>query len=167
MLTSLLPELEGIFNLKGTEGAIKYYEGLQSIRNIYDDLLRDLKPHDFCYVISNISDWYDVQGDEFIEKHISTRANLRVTTKLIFIDSPIAQKRKATERNFNEEVKILPRDSGFNVDLVVTPYKLVMFQLHQPLVAIVIENKSIIDIQKAMFEIIWNSLPQTQTNPAN
>ncbi|MBP6884973.1 MAG: hypothetical protein KBC17_04120 [Candidatus Pacebacteria bacterium] len=157
-LSRILPELEGIFNLKGTEGAIKYYEGIQAIRNIYDDLLKDLKPHEYYYAISNVAEWYDVQGDTFIEKHVEERSHMRVNTKLVFVDSPAAQKRKSTGRNFNEEVKLLPKDSDFHVDLVITPHKLVMFQLKQPLVAIVIENTSIIKIQQAMFELIWKGL---------
>jgi sugar-specific transcriptional regulator TrmB len=160
LLARVLPELEGIFNLKGTEGAIKYYEGLQSIRNIYDDLLKDLKPHEYYYAISNVLEWYGAQGESFIEKHVEDRSHMRINTKLLFIDSPVAQMRKKTERNFNEEVKILPEGSEFNVDLVITPHKLVMFQLKNPLVAIVIENKSIIGIQKAMFEIIWKSIQE-------
>ena len=147
-----------MFNLKGTESTLKYYEGLKSIRNVYDDLLKDLKPHEYCYVVSNIEQWYKVQGDEFIEKHVDDRSHLRIQTKLLFVESPVAHKRKLTERNFNEEVKFLPKDSNFNVDLVITPYKVVMFQLYEPLVAIVIENKSIIALHKEMFEIIWKSV---------
>ena len=157
-LTRLLPELEGIFNLKGTEAAIKYYEGLRAIENIYDDLLADLKPHDFYYAISNIAEWQGLDEEFFLKNHVEKRTSMRIDTKLLFVDSPVAKRRKELERNYNEEVKLLPADSDFHVDLVVTPYKLVMFQLKNPLVAIVIENKSIIGIQKAMFEMIWKSI---------
>ncbi len=158
MLSRVLPELEGIFNLKGTEGAIKYYEGLRSIENIYDDLLADMKPHDFYYAISNIAEWQGLDEEFFLKNHVEKRVDLRLETKLLFVDSPTAQRRKQIERNYNEEIKLLPKDSDFHVDLVITPYKLVMFQLKNPLVAIVIENKSIIQIQKSMFELIWKSI---------
>ena len=158
ILSRIIPELEGLYNLKGTQGAVKYYEGLQSIRNVYNELLKEVKPHDFCYIISNVTDWYDIQGEEFINDHVEIRATLRLDTKILLLDSPIAQMRKKTERNFNEEIKILPKDNIFNVDLVITPYRLIMFQLKSPLVAIVIENTSLIEIQKVMFEIIWKSI---------
>jgi hypothetical protein len=117
-----------------------------------------MKPHDFYYAISNIAEWQTLDEEFFLKNHVERRVDMRIETKLLFVDSPIAQKRKQIERNYNEEVKLLPKESDFHVDLVITPYKLVMFQLKNPLVAIVIENKSIIQIQKTMFETIWKSI---------
>jgi len=156
LLSRLMPELEGLYHLKGTESSIKFYSGLSAIKNIYDDLLKDLKPHEFYYAISNIKEWQELDEDFFLKKHVETRSKMDIETKLLFTDSETAQKRKETARNFEETIKILPKNSNFHIDLVVTPYKLVMFQLHEPLVAIVIENKSIIELHKEMFELIWN-----------
>jgi sugar-specific transcriptional regulator TrmB len=158
ILSRVLPELEGMYNLKGTESTIKYYEGLKAIENIYDELLADLKPHDFYYATSNIAEWQGLDEEFFIKKHVEKRAGMRVQTKLLFTDSPTAQKRLTTQKNFNEEIRLLPKESDIHVDLVVTPYKLVMFQLKQPLVALVIENRPMIEMHKNMFDILWNSL---------
>ncbi len=158
LLSHILPELEGKYHLKGPEGSIKYYEGLTSIKNIYNDLLRDLKPHDFYYAISNITEWQGLDEEFFMQKHVHRRSQMAINTKLIFTDSPLAQKRKQTERNFNEEIKIIPQNANIHLDLVVTPYKLVMFQLYSPLVALVIENKSMITAQKEIFDLLWNTL---------
>ena len=158
VLTRALPELEGMYHLKGTESTLKYYEGLKAIENIYNDLLTDLKPHDFYYAISNIAEWQGLDEEFFIKEHVEKRSFMRIETKLLFTDSPIAQKRITTQKNFNEEVRLLPKDTNIHIDLVVTPYKLVMFQLHAPLIAIVIENKATIEMQKQLFEIIWNSV---------
>jgi sugar-specific transcriptional regulator TrmB len=155
LLSHLLPELEGKYHLKGTESSIKYYEGLKSIKNIYDDLLKDLKPHDFYYAISNVTEWQGLDEEFFMKNHIEKRAKMVVNTKLIFTDSSLAQIRKKNERNFNEEIKIIPKNTDIHLDFVITPYKLVMFQLHEPLIALVIENKSMITAQKAIFELLW------------
>ncbi len=157
ILLRAIPELESLYNLRGTESSIKYYEGLKAIENIYDELLADLKPHDFYYAISNIAEWQTLDEEFFIKKHVERRADMRVQTKLVFTDSPTAQKRLATQKNFNEEIRLLPKNSDIHVDLVVTPYKLVMFQLKQPLVALVIENRSMIEMHKSLFEMLWNS----------
>ncbi|MEI8270019.1 MAG: helix-turn-helix domain-containing protein [bacterium] len=158
LLAKMLPELEGMYHLKGTESSLKYYSGLPAIKNIYNDLLKELKPHDFYYAISNVLEWQELDEDFFLKNHIEKRSKMGIETKLLFTDSDLAQNRKRTERNFNEEVKILPENSKFHVDLVITPYKLVMFQLYDPKVAIVIENKSIIELQREMFKLIWSSI---------
>ncbi len=157
LLSRVLPELEGKYHLKGTESSIKYYEGFNAIKNIYDDLLKDLKPHDFYYAISNVTEWQGLDEEFFMKNHVEIRAKMNIKTRLLFTDSPLAQSRKTTERNFNEEVKIIPKDTDLHLDLVITPYKLVMFQLHTPLVALVVENQSMITAQKKIFDLLWNS----------
>ena len=161
LLSRMLPELEGLYHLKGTEGAIKYYEGLTAIKNIYDDLLKDMKPHDFYYAISNIKEWQMLDEDFFIKNHVEKRASMRLEIKMLLTDSDVAQKRLTTQKNFNEEIRLIDASTNMHVDLVVTPYKLVMFQLHQPLVAIVIENRSMIEMHKSIFELLWKANEKT------
>lgn len=156
LLSRVLPELEGKYHLKGTESSIRYHEGLSAIKNIYDDLLKDLKPHDFYYAISNVTEWQGHDEEFFIKNHVEKRAKMRINTKLIFTDSELARRRKQTEKNFNEEIKIITKDTKIHLDFVITPYKLVMFQLHEPLVALVIENQAMINAQKEIFELLWN-----------
>ena len=155
ILHKIYPELEGLYNLKGGESTIKYYEGLRSIKNLYDALLDDLKPQDFYYAISNIAEWQGLDEDFFLQRHVEIRSRMHVQTKLLFLDSETARARKNLAPKYNEEIQLLPADSNVHVDLVITPYKLIMFQLHNPLEAILIENQAMIQIQKSMFEMIW------------
>ena len=155
-LTRLLPELESKYHLKGTGSSIKYYEGLTAIKNLYDDLAQELKSTDFYYVVSNTAEWEALDDNYFMKHHVELFSQKKVDRRVLFVDSPEAQKRKRFEKNFNEQVKILPKDSNIHVDLCVTPYKLVFFQLHEPFVALVVENETMISAQKEVFEMLWN-----------
>ncbi len=42
--------------------------------------------------------------------------------------------------------------------MIITPNKVIIHQLSNPILAIVIENKNISRMNKEMFEIIWNSI---------
>jgi sugar-specific transcriptional regulator TrmB len=157
LLFRVLPQLEGKYHLKSTESAIKYYEGLPVIKNLYHDILKDLKPHDFYYAVSNTDEWEDIGDDYFMKNHVEKRVNLGLKINLLFVDSPAAQKRKQFERNYNEEIRLLPKDSNIHVDMVITPHKLVIFQLYEPMVALVVENQSMITVQKEVFELLWKA----------
>lgn len=157
LLSRLLPALEGKYHLKGTESSIKYYEGLTAIKNLYDDILKDLKPKDFYYAVSNTAEWESIEEDYFMKNHVEKRVNLGLKINLLFVDSDAAQKRVQFQRNFNEEVRLLPKDADIHVDMVITPKKLVIFQLHEPRVALVVENQSMINVQKELFELLWKS----------
>ena len=155
-LSKLLPELEGKFHLKSTGSSIKYYEGLAAIKNLYADMFDELKSQDFYYAVSNNAEWEALDDSYFLKNHVEKFSFKKVDRRLLFIDSPETQKRKTFEKNFNEKVKILPKDSNIHVDMCVTPYKLIFFQLHEPLVALVVENKTMINTQKEIFELLWD-----------
>lgn len=73
-------------------------------------------------------------------------------------DSAIAQEHKRIERTFNETIRLLPKATKLTTNLVITPKRVVIHQVIPPIFAIVIENKSIIQMHREQFEMIWNSL---------
>ena len=57
-----------------------------------------------------------------------------------------------------QEVKILPKETCLETDTIITPHKVVIVQLKEPITTFVIESKSIITAHKQYFEIMWQSL---------
>ena len=152
-----LPEFLALYNLKGEEGTIKYYEGLEAIKSIYSGFLSELKPHDDYLVIANQEKWFNLDP-KFFMKYKEDRAKKNVRTRMLFQDSPVAREHKKFEKNWNEEIKILPAGTKFNTDLVIMPNKVIFFSLDVPLIAIVIENKNIIQTQRELFELLWKTI---------
>lgn len=157
-LKNTLPEFSALYNLQGGEGLIKYYEGLEAIKTIYEDILQEVKPHDDFLVISNTDAWYKLDP-EFFRKYIEKRAKLNINIRLLLQDTPLARKHKEQEKNYHETIKFLPKGSPLSVNLLMIPNKLVFHQLIPPITATVIENKSIIALQRELFEVIWKSIP--------
>ena len=152
-----LPEFLALYNLKGGEGFIKYYEGLESVKNIYEELLKEAKPHEDYLVITDQQQWHNLDANYF-QKFIEKRAKLNLNIKILMCDSDIARQHKKFEKNYNEQIKILDKDKKIDINLIITPRKLVIHQLVDPIMAIVIENKSIIKMQKQFFDIIWEMI---------
>jgi len=152
-----LPEFLALYNLKDTESTIKYYEGFEALKNVYLESLKEINPHEEYLVITNQEKWYNLD-QKFAIEYIEKRAKLPITTKLLFQDSPVAREHKKFERNFNEAIKILPEKTHLQVDTIILPRKLIITQTVAPLSLIVIENQNVVQMQKTLFEIIWNSL---------
>ncbi len=158
---SLLPEFSALYNLKGGESFIKYYEGLAAVKNVYENLIQDIKPHEDYLVVSDIDKWYALDPTYF-EDFRKRRAKLPINIRMLLRDSEMARKDLALERNYNMHIKILPTSVKFITNMIVTPQRVAIHQLAEPIMAIVIENKSIIQMQRELFEIIWNSLPEKE-----
>ncbi len=156
-LREVLPDLTALFNLKGGEGKIKFYEGLTAVKSVYEMLLDEIRPHEDYLVIGEQELWYTLDKDYF-QKFIERRAKLNITIRLLFRDSRLAREHQKKERNFNEKIKILPSQTLLTTNTVITPEMLVIHQLTPPITAIVIKNKSAIQTQREFFEIIWQSI---------
>lgn len=157
LLRKALPEFSALYNLGGGESFVKYYEGWQANKAIFLELLKEVKPHDDYLVITNQEKWYKLDP-KFFQKFIEKRARLNIKIRLLLQDSKIAREHKKLQKNFNEKIKILPRGTVLNTNLIVLQHKIVIHQLITPYIAIVIENKSVVRMCREMFEIIWHSI---------
>ncbi len=151
-----LPEFLALYNLKGGEGFIRYYEGLEAVKGVYEDLLRDIRPHEDYLIISAQEQIFSLD-DMYFQNFIERRAKLDINIRLLLEDSPTARKHKQFERNYNERIKILPASTSLSTNMVITPRKLVIHQLSLPVIAITIENTSIIKMHRELFELLWKS----------
>ena len=156
---NLLPEFSALYNLKGGESFIKYYEGLESVKNIYEGLIRDIKPHQDYSIISDQHQWVNLDKKFFLD-FTERRAKLNINIRLLLVDNPTAHNFKKYEKNYNERIKFLPSSTKLITNLVVTPQRVLIHQLIPPVLGIVIENKSVVQMHQQMFEIMWNSLPE-------
>ena len=157
----LLPEFSALYNLKGGEGFIKYYEGLEAVKNVYDLLLKDAKPHDNHFVISDTSKWYTLDQNYF-SRYRERRAKLNLNIKMLLENTKLSREDTKLEKQMGFRIKFLPLGTNLVIDCTITPQRVVIHQLTPPIMAIVIENKSIIQMQQQLFEIIWNSLSESK-----
>jgi sugar-specific transcriptional regulator TrmB len=159
-LRASLPELMSLYHARGGEGSISFYEGLPAVKNMYEVILNELQANDEYLVISDAERWYAL--DEKFFTHIAeVRAKKRLRVKLILQNSPKAQWAKQYEKNFSTEVKIVPKEKDFIMSLVVTPRHLFMHALQEPTSAILIKNQRAIDMQRQVFNLMWEALPET------
>ncbi|MCL5795172.1 MAG: hypothetical protein M1338_02345 [Patescibacteria group bacterium] len=153
----LLPNFLALYNLKGSDSLIKYYQGLEAIKGIYTSILDEIQAHDDYLVIGAQDQWYDLDP-KFFDNFIRKRAKLSINIRLLFTDSPIARKHKNVEKIYNEKIKILPKNTQLTTNLVITPKKIIIHQLMPPIIAMVIENPSIVQMHRELFEVIWKSI---------
>lgn len=155
-LEQSIPQLTTLFNqLSKSESLIKHYQGLDAIKTIYNNILHELNTDDFYYVISDQEKWHKL-APEFFDNFIIKRAKQKFDLKLILQDTAIARKtieKQGEQRN----IKLLPPNYELNVNMIVLPNKVIMIQTKEPLIALVIDNEHIVEMNKILFEVIWNS----------
>ncbi len=157
ILKRALPELSALYNLKGEESIIKYYHGMEGVKVVYDTILDDMKPRDDFMVITDQERFVGLD-QEYFTGFIARRRKMNTTMRLLMQDSPIAHKQQQ-ERIPHETIKILPKGEPLTTDLVITPHQVIILQLIPPITTLVVSSKSIVQLHKELFEIIWRSIP--------
>jgi sugar-specific transcriptional regulator TrmB len=156
-LETIIPELTTIYKTQGVEDSIKTYESLASIKTLYLDILDSYRSGDFCYVIGD-TDKFIKDDPKFFMKYIEDRAKINLDIKIIVADSEASRERKKNARNFNSQIKLLPKDTKLSANFTVTKNLFLTQAVEDKHLAITTNNKEIINLQKGLFEIIWNSI---------
>ncbi len=149
-----MPEFLALYNLKGNESLIKYYEGIKAIETVYENLLKELKSKDYYYVLSNTKAWIGLDPD-FFENFMKKRSRLNLDLRLLLQQLEIVEEYR---NQAGGNIKFLPKKTGITSSLTIVPNKIIIHQLTPPVMAIVIESPSIIEMNKKMFEIMWEAV---------
>ncbi len=155
----LLPEFSSIYSLKESDSTIRYYEGLESIKGMFNMIINDMKAGDEYVVVADQETWYK-QDPKFFQDFMERRAKLPIKpVRMLLQDSAKAREHQKFQKNFNLNIKLLPTGTESDIDIVITPQHVMFQQYKNPPIAFVIDNQSIIKTQKMLFETIWKSLP--------
>ena len=127
------------------------------MRGVYEDFLKDFKPHDDYFAVANMEKWLG-QDEGYFMKWRTKRSKLNLNTRMIFENNETGRKLKEFAPNFFEKVKLLPEGHHLETSLLVTPRRAIIQQYNEPVSVLVNENPSNILLYKEMFEIMWNAL---------
>lgn len=156
-LHNSLPELMGLYNLKGGKSFIRYYEGIESCKAVYENIIKEARHGDFLLVVSDQVTWYN-QDPEYFKGFLERRADIGLQVRKLLQRSPVIEELGWGTAKFNEEIKLLPEGTKLTTNLFVVPHKVVIHQIIPPILAIEIENNSVVRMNKEMFEIMWRSI---------
>lgn len=157
-LENLMPSLQALQKLTHEASVIKYYEGLASIKSVYEQLLEDLKNSKTYYVFANQEFWYSLDSiffQDFIERRAAIAKEAKVKIKLLLKDSLLTRKHVKLQDAYEETIKVLPKTAVFETNTVITDKRVVFHQLKEQQIAIVIENPSVILMHQELFKILW------------
>jgi sugar-specific transcriptional regulator TrmB len=153
-LSSVLPALKSLYTLEGRDILIKTYEGVEAMKSVYDELLSELNNHDEYLVIGDPERW-DNHAKDYFKKFIKKRLKIDLEVRQLLSYSKTAEEYKKFEDNFKEKIKILPKDYKIDSNVIITKNKVIMHQLDNLAITTVIETRSIVSLQKNLFEMLW------------
>lgn len=156
MLAQALPEFESLFNLKGNDSVVKYYNGLEAVKGVYEMLLAETKSKENYWVISNTSKIMQLDA-VFFKDFINRRSIENYNFRFLLTNTDDADS-YTKQPKFNELIKLLPETTQFTSNITITSNLVVVHHVGPPTFALVIENTQIVTMLKEIFNLLWISL---------
>lgn len=157
-MNNILPGLLSVYKKQGKETLIKYYEGIESLKSVYESILRENRSGEPYYVISSHQEWYELD-QKWFENFSERRNRERFDFRFFLLDSEPARILKQNENALGIKVKILPSGLDFTSILILTKDKIWIHNFEPPVEGLVIENQDMISMMLQVFKIMWESIP--------
>jgi len=153
----ILPELQAVYNIKGTKPKIRFYEGKEGLREVYADTLKysgellSFASEDVLRVLGK--DWADLYLKQRVKKEIHTRAIMPKTSGI--------QEYAAKDREQLRMSKLIdPQKYPFSVEINIYGHQRVALMSSKEETGIIIEGAEIYKTMKLIFELVWDNLPE-------
>lgn len=161
-IKGLIPELLSFESISGARPKIKFYEGEEGIKEVFNETL-ELPRGSETLAYASYQTVY-THLEEFVPDFIKRRAAKGITQRVIVEDTPqTRQNLVANDKRDLRETRLVPKDKfPFEVDQInIFGDKMFMASL-KDLIAMVIESPTIARTQRAIFELAWIGAGQAQ-----
>ena len=155
----ILPELLSMTNSFAYKPKIQYYEGIQGIKNIFEDTLTT---KDEVLGYTNLKDLPHVISEEYLRDYIERRMNKKIKIRMLSTISEAGKKylEKYYPKGFDHRlVEILfvnPEQFHFEYEINIYDDKVSIVSLNpEEMIGMIIQSPIYARTQKAIFNLAW------------
>ena len=162
-IRSIMGGLQNLYNSPKIKPFIKYFEGKEGIKEMYEDSLRSLKKGD--EILSYVGE--DVYKDmpEYLDSYIQRRVEKNIRIRGIYKESILGKKYMDKNQEQLREVKLLPaKDFPLSNEIDIYKNKVTIANYGTEMFGMLIESEEIARAQKAIFELAWRGASQISGN---
>ena len=156
MIKGVLPELESLYNKSPRKPIIKYYEGREGVRDVHDELIKELEGDEPLYYFTAVDYVEEMLGTEWFLDFIKRRVERGISTV------GIRNKTKEVQRGPYVKQKGYLRKYRFAPVGVVIPMALYIrgtmvgiVSSKQESYALLIESREYATLMKSLFDAMW------------
>lgn len=159
-----LPEIEGLFNSGQNRPKITYFDNTDGILSIYTDMITNQKPYEML-AFSTSGELIDFIPEKFFTNFVKEKERLKITTRGIVPDTEKDRKYNAVvfkniDKKYWPQTKYISKEKFPNsseITIYGTNKVSIINFAKNKLSGIVIEDISVYNMLKTIFELSWNS----------
>jgi len=150
-LEEMLPEFLSIYNLPGEKPKVKFYQGVEGLKRVYEDTLEEGSP---IYLISDYEQMFEALDSEWMWDYAKRRTKKEIKAFSIAKEGVQAKKVKADDSEQLRETRFI-KDVDFETEINIYGNKVALLSFRRPYAGVIIEDRAIAQTLKSMWKIIW------------
>ncbi len=158
-INEIMPALQNLYNSPKVKPFIRYFEGEEGIKEMYEDSLKSLKKGDeiLAYVGEDVLKYLPAHADDYVQRRVEKGIRLRgIYKKNEDIEKYMPKNKKQLREAKILDEKNFPLKNETNIyanKVAIASYGTEMFGM-------IIESAEIAHSQKAVFELAWKGAKQ-------
>ena len=154
-LNTLLPEMESFYSSKGIVPKIKFFEEIEGIKELYEDMLNcRSKEH---YYLGSLKEMSAVVGEEYFSNMVARRIEKKIHSKSIRTKAhESGNEFYEEEKTHNREVRYTPEDVKYLQTMVLYDEKVAVISSQRENFGFVVESEEFYATMKILFDSLWD-----------
>ncbi len=149
---ALMPEIISDYNLAHNKPGVVYYEGIEGIKKIYEDTLRE-KPEEILVFRSPFEE--DKLG-QYIHGYTKRRAALGIKTKIISPKKPAKEILVEDRERLRERKYIKKEIFSLYTEINVYKNKVAFIAFGKKTMGFIVESPEVAQTMRTVFNLVWS-----------
>ncbi len=163
-LKRVLPELLSIANVLDNKPKIRFYEGIEGIKEVYKDTLSYPDQELLAWVSEEAIHSFD-SDQKFLDYYLEKRKEKKIWVRVIAPNKEDMQAYKGLDEKSLRKTKLVPA-TNFPLEVEINLYgkrKIGIMSFGEK-IGLIVESQRIFNTLKSIFEMNWNSNPNITDN---
>lgn len=152
-LEKMLPEFLSIYNLPGNKPRVKFYQGIDGIKRVYEKTL-DLEKEQEIYLISDYEQMFNFIDSQWLWEYADRRAKKGIKAFCVAKKSLSAQKVRQKDNKQLRETRFL-ENVDLETEINIFGNNIALLSFRKPFTGIIIEDAAISQTLFSVWKIVW------------
>ncbi len=161
----IIPDIEGLFSILSQKPKVRFFDGLDGVLTVYEDHIIEKEPYEMVGY-SNVEKLMKIFPQSFKKRYVTMKEKIGITSRGIFPSTKFNIDYSKTiyreiDKKFWPKIRIVPPEKfPFTGEITIYGKNKVSFvNFHeQILIGVIIEDKTIADMMRMIFELSWNGI---------
>lgn len=150
---AILPELEALFGRSHTKPKVRFYEGLEGIKTVYEDTLTTTAKS--LRAILSMRDLYEIPGKDFMDDYVTRRIGTGIKLQVIRSEQKEVEDTWRASRRELRELHLAPSEMIFAMTMYLYDNKVALIGTQKENFGVIFESKDFFDLQSHLFDVLW------------